>query len=224
MRCFSSLAGQRSAARYALLHEAAGGNRNLPRTRKWLWSEGWDLPLQVSLGSRCGFIYWLFLSHTSLKPRVSKVLLGRKKNIKKKDTTKIQFFYRRTKAWNVSCWGCVSFLLWGSVGEPFSIRPWLSAAQVCCQRWWDRARLEHAPFHFQHVRLNVTNLFWETWLVRTSRRRRSCSELAVVRARGTNPSSHHSQLFARCSESPNRTGERSVCVQWETSYFVTQRV
>lgn len=44
---FFTLLGQRSAARYVLLHEDAGGDGDLPRTWKRLWPEGWNLPLQV---------------------------------------------------------------------------------------------------------------------------------------------------------------------------------
>lgn len=49
-RCHVSLSsplGQGSAAWHVLLHEDAGGDRYLPCTWKWLWPEGWNLPLQV---------------------------------------------------------------------------------------------------------------------------------------------------------------------------------
>lgn len=41
-------AGGRPHPRHVLLHEAAGGGRNLPGTRQWLWPEGGNVPLQVS--------------------------------------------------------------------------------------------------------------------------------------------------------------------------------
>lgn len=42
-------AGVGPGSRHVLLYEAVRGGRNLPGTRKWLWSERGNLPLQVSI-------------------------------------------------------------------------------------------------------------------------------------------------------------------------------
>lgn len=115
-------AGGRPHPRHVLLHEVAGRGRNLPGARQWLWSEGGNLPFQVSTtttetsdwGLSCLTAERLFFSGTANKSVFSWVTTEKNKS-------------QRPFNWSVLHWRHPSPTGWPSCRAS---RSW----RLCCRR------------------------------------------------------------------------------------------